>query len=65
MVASYVSTLYITVRVVTELALLEQFYEAEAEHKEYYLRNQANMYCQLVISPKVEKVREKFAGHTR
>jgi len=51
--------------VVTELARLERFYEAEAEHKDYYLRNAANMYCQLVISPKVEKVREKFAGHTR
>ena len=51
--------------VVTELKQLEQFYEAEAEHKDYYLRNAASMYCQLVISPKVEKVREKFAGHTR
>ncbi len=51
--------------IVTELTQLEQFYEAEAEHKEYYLRNAANMYCQLVISPKVEKVREKFARQTR
>ena len=51
--------------VVTELKQLERFYEAEPEHKEYYLRNAASMYCQMVISPKVEKVREKFAGHTR
>ena len=51
--------------VVTELKQLEHFYEAEAEHKDYYLRNAASMYCQLVINPKLEKVREKFAAHTR
>lgn len=51
--------------IVTELTQLEKFYEAEPEHKEFYLRNAASMYCQLVISPKVEKVREKFAAQTR
>ena len=51
--------------VVTELKQLDHFYEAEAEHKEYYMRNAASMYCQLVITPKVAKVREKFSGHTR
>ena len=50
---------------VTELKQLEKFWEAEPEHKEYYLRNQASMYCQLVISPKVQKVREKFAKQLR
>ena len=50
---------------VTELKQLEKFWDAEAEHKEYYLRNQASMYCQLVISPKVQKVREKFAHQLR
>ena len=50
---------------VTELKQLEQFYEAEPEHKEFYLRNAASMYCQLVISPKIEKVREMFAAQTR
>jgi len=50
---------------VTELKQLEKFWEAEPEHKEYYLRNQASMYCQLVISPKVQKVREKFAQQLR
>ena len=50
---------------VTELKQLEKFYDAEPEHKEYYWRNGASMYCQLVISPKVEKVREKFARQIR
>ena len=51
--------------VVTELAQLENFYEAEAEHRRYYMENSANMYCQIVISPKVRKVRDEFAEHLR
>ncbi len=51
--------------VVTELAQLEGFYEAEPEHKDYYLENSGNMYCQIVISPKVRKVRDEFAEHLR
>ena len=49
---------------VTELKQLEQFYEAEPEHKDFYLRHAASMYCQLVINPKIEKVREKFTAQT-
>ena len=51
--------------VVTELAQLEHFYEAEAEHLRYYMENSGSMYCQIVISPKVKKVRDKFAVHLR
>lgn len=51
--------------VVTELAQLENFYEAEAEHQRYYMEHSGNMYCQIVISPKVRKVREEFAEHLR
>ena len=51
--------------VVTEVVQLEKLYEAEAEHRRYYMENAANMYCQIVISPKVRKVRGEFAGHVR
>ncbi|MFQ6029337.1 MAG: peptide-methionine (S)-S-oxide reductase MsrA [Dehalococcoidia bacterium] len=51
--------------IVTELAPLERFYEAEAEHQQFYLENPASMYCQVVINPKVAKVREKFARQLR
>ena len=51
--------------VVTELVELGQFYEAEAEHKQFYTNNPEAMYCQIVISPKVKKVREEFAEHIR
>ena len=51
--------------VVTQLAELERFYEAEAEHKDFYLNNPSAMYCQIVISPKVKKVRADFAEQLR
>ena len=51
--------------VVTELAQLENFYQAEAEHHRYYMENSGNMYCQIVIYPKVRKVRDEFAKHLR
>lgn len=47
--------------VVTELKPLNNFYEAEDYHKEYYARNKENAYCQVVIHPKLKKVQEKFA----
>jgi peptide-methionine (S)-S-oxide reductase len=46
--------------VVTEVKSLENFYEAEEEHKDFYDRNQAYGYSMAVISPKLKKVREKF-----
>ena len=51
--------------VVTELAPLDKFYEAEAYHHNYYMENEGGMYCQLVIDPKIQKVRKQFAEHTR
>ncbi|MBC7252835.1 MAG: bifunctional methionine sulfoxide reductase B/A protein [Actinobacteria bacterium] len=41
---------------VTETAMLEQFYPAEEEHRHYYERNQDAPYCRLVIKPKLDKV---------
>ena len=42
---------------VTELEPLGEFYPAEDYHKNYYERNQGEGYCQLVINPKLEKVK--------
>ncbi len=47
--------------IVTEVAPLTKFYSAEAYHREYYDRNPEQGYCQVVISPKVAKLRQKFA----
>ena len=38
-----------------------KFCEAEEEHKDYYKENPGAMYCQIVIKPKVDKVREEFS----
>ena len=51
--------------VVTELSPFEVFYPAEREHQLFYQNNPGSMYCQIVISPKVAKVRQKFSAKLR
>ncbi len=51
--------------IVTEVVRLERFYQAEADHQQFYMNNPAAMYCQIVIRPKVEKVQREFAEHLR
>ena len=51
--------------IVTEVVQLERFYEADPDHIEFYVNNPAMMYCQIVIRPKVEKVRGVFAEDLR
>ncbi len=48
-------------RVVTQLLPLGKFYPAEDYHKDYFANNASAPYCQIVIEPKVEKVRKRFA----
>lgn len=48
-------------RVVTTVEPLTGFYEAENYHKDYFAKNPEAAYCNLVISPKVEKVQKEFA----
>ena len=47
--------------IVTRVVPLEKFYEAEDYHHDYYAQNQNKPYCRLVIDPKLEKLRKKFA----
>ncbi|MBI2063990.1 MAG: peptide-methionine (S)-S-oxide reductase MsrA [Candidatus Yanofskybacteria bacterium] len=47
--------------VVTEIKPLDKFYEAEEYHHDYYAKNPNQAYCQVVINPKLDKVREKFS----
>jgi peptide-methionine (S)-S-oxide reductase len=47
--------------VVTEVRPLTKFYEAENYHRDYFARNPDKAYCELIISPKVEKVQKEFA----
>lgn len=46
--------------VVTEIEPLRTFFEAEAYHHHYFINNPDKAYCQLVINPKLEKVKKRF-----
>ena len=46
--------------VVTEIKPLEKFYKAEEEHRDYYNKNSNKPYCQVVINPKLEILKERF-----
>ncbi|HET6466117.1 MAG TPA: peptide-methionine (S)-S-oxide reductase MsrA [Nitrospiria bacterium] len=46
--------------IVTEIAPVSVFYKAEDYHQEYYKNHPEQMYCQLVIAPKVSKFRKQY-----
>lgn len=46
--------------IVTEIGRLETFYPAEAYHQNYYDSHPYQGYCQVVISPKIEKLNHYF-----
>ena len=50
---------------VTELAPLTVFYEAEPEHHDYFARNPYTGYCQVVVAPKVAKFRKQFTSRLK
>jgi peptide-methionine (S)-S-oxide reductase len=47
--------------VVTRVEPLTMFWPAEDYHKQYYEHHKDEPYCQIVINPKLDKVKEKFA----
>jgi len=47
--------------IVTHVVPLEEFYPAEAYHRDYFMRNPNQGYCRTVISPKVSKFRQRWA----
>lgn len=51
--------------IVTEVRPLEKFFEAEDYHQDYYKNNPDKPYCQVVIAPKVEKLRTRFKNLLR
>lgn len=47
--------------IVTEIVRFEVFYEAEDYHQDYFNNNQSQPYCNLVIAPKVDKLKAVFS----
>jgi peptide-methionine (S)-S-oxide reductase len=46
--------------IVTEIVPYTNFYNAEEYHQDYYRINQEQPYCQVVIDPKIRKMRKDF-----
>jgi peptide-methionine (S)-S-oxide reductase len=46
--------------IVTTVEPLKMFYKAEYFHKDYYKKYPKEPYCQVVIAPKMAKLRQKF-----
>jgi peptide-methionine (S)-S-oxide reductase len=46
--------------IVTQVAPFDAFIKADAGHQDYFRNNRNQPYCRMVISPKLEKFREKF-----
>ncbi|MDP2089599.1 MAG: peptide-methionine (S)-S-oxide reductase MsrA [Flavobacteriaceae bacterium] len=46
--------------IVTEISPSTIFYKAEDYHQNYYFNNKFQPYCQVVINPKLEKLRKLF-----
>lgn len=46
--------------IITEVQPVGEFYKAEDYHQGYFQANGNEPYCRFVISPKVQKLREKF-----
>jgi peptide-methionine (S)-S-oxide reductase len=51
--------------VVTEVSPLPTFYPAEAYHDDYFARNSGQPYCQVIIEPKVAKLRKQHMDKLR
>ena len=48
-------------KIVTQLSALDVFYIAEDEHQDFYNNNTEYRYCQLVIQPKIDKIKQYYS----
>ena len=50
-------------KITTELKKFEKFYKAEEYHQNYYNNNKEVPYCQLIITPKIIKIKKELAKY--
>ena len=48
-------------RITTEIKPLDVFYPAEPEQQDYFNKHPEQAYCQIVINPKLAKLKKDFA----
>lgn len=48
-------------KIVTEISIFKDFYQAEYYHKNYYEHHKDQPYCQLVIALKLKKLHKRFS----
>lgn len=48
--------------VVTEIVSFNKFYKAEAYHKDHYDKNKDKPYCDMVITPKINKLLSNYSN---
>jgi len=51
--------------IVTEVVPLDRFYPAEGYHQDFFARNPGQPYCQVIIQPKLDKLRGRFTDRLR
>ena len=51
--------------IVTEIVPFKSFYEAEDYHQDFYRKNPNSIYCQLVIDPKISKLKKDFKSYLK
>lgn len=47
--------------IVTQIVAFEKFWPAGPEHQDFYNKNPQSSYCQVIINPKIQKLRQEFA----
>lgn len=60
MITNFATTLYKD-PIVTELKPFEVFYPGPDYHQDYYNQNLTQSYCMMIIDPKIQKLRQRFA----
>lgn len=48
--------------IVTQIEPFTNFYEAESYHKDYFDRNKEYPYCNYIITPKIQKLMQKYGN---
>ncbi|GAA0853997.1 peptide-methionine (S)-S-oxide reductase MsrA [Aliiglaciecola litoralis] len=51
--------------VVTEVIEINNYYQAEDYHQDYFSNNPQNQYCNMVVAPKLAKFKKNFANRLK